>query len=117
MSPRFRTETADGTPRMAVVRVFGEVDPRSAPTLVQQCRRFAHEGRGLVLNLAGVEFLSSSGIGALLALVEEFRQTGHPFVIAECSPAADSVIRLLNLDQFLTLATTEREALNEARAA
>ena len=114
MSGSFRIESGAGTPRMAVLRVYGELDPRSAPALAAQGRQIALERRGLVINLAGVTFLSSSGIGVLLALVEEFRQKGQILKLAELSPAVDSVIRLLNLDQFLILSPSERDALGEA---
>jgi anti-anti-sigma factor len=117
MSSTFRIETADGTERMGVLRIHGDLDPRSAPLLVAQCRRYALEGRGLVLNLAGITFLSSSGIGALLALFEEFRQKNRNLKLAELSSPAESVIRLLNLDQFLVLEKTEQDALEDNEAA
>jgi anti-sigma B factor antagonist len=116
MSQAFRIEDGPGTAELAVVRVHGELDPRSAPALAAHCRVFAHDGRGLVLNLSGVTFLSSSGMGAVLALVSEFRQKGLPVKLAEISPAAESVIRVLNLDQFLTLEKTEADALHRRSA-
>lgn len=114
MTPSFRIEDGPGTAALAVVRVHGELDPRGAPVLAAHCRVFAGEGRGLVLNLSGVTFLSSSGMGAVLALVSEFRQKGLAVKIAEPSPPADAVIRLLNLDQFLEIVKTEAEALEAA---
>jgi anti-anti-sigma factor len=116
MNEPFRLEVVTATPKVAVVRIHGHLDARNANELLSRCREVAL-GRHLVLNLAGVSFISSSGIGALLALVEEFQQTEFFVRLADVSPAADSVIRLLNLDQILSIDPTEqgaREALNAA---
>ena len=54
---------------------------------------------------------------ALLALVEECRQSRIRVRIAEVPPAVDSVIRLLNLDQFLSIDATEADSRSELEAA
>ncbi|HYM82006.1 MAG TPA: STAS domain-containing protein [Candidatus Limnocylindria bacterium] len=113
----FRLEVVPASPRTDVVRVHGHLDARSATTLLSQCRMVAQEGKHLVLNLAGVAFISSSGIGALLALVEEHNQTPYQVRLTEVSPAADSVIRLLNLDQILAIDATEEASRQAVEAA
>jgi anti-anti-sigma factor len=117
MNEPFRLEVAAPSPKVAVVRVHGHLDARNAGTLLAQCRDVVREGKHLVLNLAGVSFISSSGIGALLALVEELQQTDYTVRLAEVSPAVDSVIRLLNLDQILSIDTTEQAAREALEAA
>ena len=49
----------------------------------------------------------SSGIGALLVLVEQFQEQGGSVRFASLSPAVDSVVKLLNLDRFLSIDATE----------
>jgi len=71
----------------------------------------------LVLNLAEVPFISSSGIGALLALAEDFTQERRAIRIAAASPAVDSVLRLLNLEGFLALDPTEADSVQGLKAA
>jgi anti-sigma B factor antagonist len=70
-----------------------------------------------VLNLSGVTFIASSGVGALLALVEECRQSGEQVRIAAASPAVRSVVGLLNLQQFLAMSPTEDEAMTSIEIA
>jgi len=97
--------------RSVVIRVRGELDARNAPGLVQTCAQVRREGKSLVLNLSGVSFIASSGIGALLALVEEFRQGPGNLRLASISPAVRSVVTLLNIDRFLGIDDDEQSAL------
>jgi len=104
-----KTESAGGT---VLLRVNGQLDSKSAPQLVSQCGTVRSAGKNLVLNLSGVSFIASSGVGALLALVEQFREHGKSVRFVLLSPAVESVIRLLNLDQFLTIDRTEADAVS-----
>ena len=99
-----------------VIRIGGRLDARSSPHLLQTCaglRRPSH----LVLNLSHVTFISSSGVGALLSLCEEFSGLRGSFRLAPISPEVRSSIRLLNLEPFLTLHESEAEALAQVEKA
>jgi len=117
MNPEFIIEAVASTPGIVVLRVSGRLDARSAPVLTARCVEVRNQHRHLVLSLAGVSFIASSGIGALLALVEEFRQSESRVRLAAISPAVESVVRLLNLDQFLAIDSTEADATSALEAA
>ena len=55
--------------KTVVLRVVGRIDAKTAPRLLQGAMPFAGMGRNLVLNLADVTFMGSSGVGVLLARV------------------------------------------------
>jgi len=103
--------------RFAVLRVVGRLDSEGAPQLARSCVAAHAAGRDLVLNLGGVSFIASSGVGVLLATAEQFRESGRHLRLAALPPAVDSVIRLLNLDQFLPIHATEGDALTALKAA
>jgi anti-anti-sigma factor len=117
MNTEFVIELAASGAATTVLRVRGRLDARSAPILIARCAEVRAQSRHLVLNLAGVPFIASSGVGALLALVEEYRQSPGRVRLAEVSPAVDSVIRLLNLNQFLSIDATEADATSALEAA
>jgi anti-sigma B factor antagonist len=94
-----------------LLHVSGRLDTRNASQLMHRCGAMRNAKQNPVLNLSGVSFIASSGIGALLALVEQFRESQAHVRFAALSAAVDSVIKLLNLDQFLTIDPTEDEAL------
>ncbi|HET7496753.1 MAG TPA: anti-sigma factor antagonist [Candidatus Eisenbacteria bacterium] len=95
-----------------LLRVRGRLDARSAPHLLEVGSRVRMRGRNLVLDLSGVTFMASSGLGSLLSLAEEFRQTDFRLRIASPSAAVTSVIQLLNLQPFLSIDASEEEALH-----
>lgn len=121
MSEDFTLTAGDGRGRAAVLRVHGRLDARSSPELMRRCqeaRAGLPDGRAhLVLNLAEVSFLSSAGVGVLLALAEGSREDGGSLRLAPVSSAARSVLDVLNLQHFLTIDASEDAALNALKAA
>ncbi len=117
MSPALDIQSHEPGGGVIVLRVSGRLDASGVPVLMKRARQVRAAQHDLVLNLAGVTFIASSGIGLLLALAEEFQQAGHSVRLAEVSEAAGSVIRLLNLGEFLSIHPDERSALGESRAA
>ena len=110
----FRIEEMPSIGDRTVMRVHGHLNAATTTQLLNHARSVKARGHDLVLNLAAVSFIASSGVGALLALGEEFREGNLEVCFAELSPVVDSVIKLLNLDNFLTIAATEEEALRRA---
>lgn len=110
MSDDFEIVTATAG-RTVVLRVSGRIETKSASQLLHRCAAVRNAGQDLVLNLANVSFIASSGIGALLALTEQFRESGTQVRFAAMSTAVESVIRLLNLDQFLSIEASEEDAV------
>ena len=114
MSEALTFDEMGGSGDVDVIRLRGRLDARTSPQLMERCAGVRDAGRRVVLNLAGVSFLSSSGIGALLALTEEFREHGSSVQLVEASPTVREAIELLNLEEFLSLFDTEAEALEDA---
>jgi anti-sigma B factor antagonist len=110
MPDPFVMEEVEALPRSVTIRLSGRLDAKSAPELTRRCSEHRTQARSVILNLAGVTFIASSGVGALLSLEEEFRQAGAKIRFACLSPAVVSVVRLLNLEQFLAIRSTEEEA-------
>ena len=116
MTQPFEIETGEAGNFTSVVRVRGPLDARGAPVVTRACAEVRARGRHLVLHLAGVTFVASSGVGALLALVEAVRHARSRVRLAEASPAILSVVRLLNLESFLSLCPSEAEAVEQLEA-
>jgi anti-sigma B factor antagonist len=97
--------------RVSVLRVAGRLDADTAPILLERCGAIQAQGRNLVLNLSGVTFLGSSGIGAMLALVEQFQeQAGAVHFVAPSATVRD-VVELLDLGGYLPIDDSEEAAL------
>lgn len=59
--------------------------------------------KNLVVDLAGVEFVASTGLATFLLLTEEFAEVQGTIVFVGATPAVMQVITLLNINQFLKL--------------
>jgi anti-sigma B factor antagonist len=103
--------------RVAVLHVEGRLDAKTAIQLRERGAAVAAEGRNLILNLSGVTFLGSTGLGALLALSEEFQEQAGEVRIAEPSAAAREVIELVSLDRVVQIDPDEASALKLMQAA
>ena len=111
MAETFAITQAEGRGKAVVVRASGRLDALGAQDLLHHTSGVLANRENLVLNLADVSFIGSSGIGALLIIVEQFREQDCGVRFVAVSPAVTSVIRLLNLDPFLPMEDDEEAAL------
>ena len=56
----------------------------------------------LVLDMAGIEFVDSSGLGALVGCLKAARQAGGDLRIANVGPQVRMVLQLTGMDRVLT---------------
>jgi anti-sigma B factor antagonist len=93
------TEVADSA---TVVRLEGRLTMVTAPLLRQTLEAPpAANGGKVVVDLTGMEFIDSSGLGALVTSLKRLRQSGGDLRIAGVQEQARTVLRLTNLDQVL----------------
>jgi len=109
------TESA-GAGRTAVLRLRGRLDASTVSTLLERCAALQGDGHNLVLNLAEVSFLGSSGVGAMLVLVEQFEEQAGEIRFAALSETARDVVDLLDLRQYLKIHATEEDAITDLAA-
>jgi len=117
MPDPFEIVEGPSSDRALVLRVSGRLDATTAPQLAERCAEAVASARRLVLNLEKVSFIASSGVGALLATSERYREAGSALHLAALSQPVAAVIRLLNLDAFLHVHASETLALDELKAA
>ncbi|TXN31126.1 STAS domain-containing protein [Lacisediminihabitans profunda] len=92
-------EIADG---IAVVRPTGRLNMVSAGRLRELITSTVAGGRSrVVVDLTGVEFIDSSGLGALISGLKTARQAGGDLRIAAPNEQVSLVLRLTNMDRVL----------------
>jgi|SoiMethySBSTD1v2_1073268.scaffolds.fasta_scaffold26854_2 anti-anti-sigma factor len=112
MSPDFTMDVTDPRTGIAVVRVAGRLEARAAQELRRRCSDLRDSGRTRILiNLSGISFVASSGIGTLLALTEESKEAGGSVQLVSLSHSVAAVVDLLNLTEFLAIFDSESKAL------
>jgi anti-sigma B factor antagonist len=88
----------------AVVRLAGELDGRTAPALRAGLEELLHAGHTeLLVDLAGVSFADSIGIGVLFGGLKKGRQRHGRLDLAAPKAIVAKIVRISALDQVLTI--------------
>jgi anti-sigma B factor antagonist len=107
-----KTEVRQET-NSTVVTVTGSVDALTAAELTKVLSREIAEGHAnLVVNLVGVEFLSSAGLRALLGAVKETRSNGGDLRIASTNPGIDKVLKMSGFHNIAKVFASQDEAVS-----
>jgi anti-anti-sigma factor len=73
--------------------------------------KFVEESpKNLVLDLSQIDFVDSSGLGALVQLVKKTQGAGGTLQVVT-NPRVTQTVKLVRLEQFLSLKPTVDEAL------
>lgn len=103
-------------PPATVLAVVGEVDVRTVGSLRTRLTDLLVEGSPrLVVDLSGVTFMDSSGLGALVSAQKRARVFRGTLVLVVVNDAILRVLRLTALDRVFTVHATLEEALASAR--
>jgi anti-sigma B factor antagonist len=81
--------------------VHGELDIATAPALARLIGRMRRLGHAVVLDLAEVTFIDSTGLSALMDAYFEARSGGPEFSIRQPSAAVRRVVALAGVAQVL----------------
>jgi len=92
----------------------GKFNMVAAPPLKTRIDDLVAAGKThLVVDLHGVDFIDSSGLGALIGGLKAARQQGGDLRIAAVGEQALAVLKLTNLDRILSPYATVEEALHD----
>ena len=100
--PSFAIEVERRDDGAAVVSLSGELDLATAPQLRQTVGDLMGMGtRHLVVDLEGVEFIDSSGLGALLWVEHRLHAVGGHLTAVHCCPPVERAFGLAGLGQLV----------------
>jgi len=95
-----------------VVSVTGELDVATAPRLRNEIVRLASSGNTLVvLDLGGVDFIDSTGLGVVVGSLKRVRSLGGELALARAEPQVRRVFEITRLVDILPLHDTVDAAL------
>ncbi|MEZ5118007.1 MAG: STAS domain-containing protein [Candidatus Nanopelagicales bacterium] len=100
-----------------VVEVGGEVDVYTAPALDERLGALIDEGQTrLVLDLTGVDFLDSTGLGVIVKALKRTRERGGGLALVVTEERIRKVFRITGLDAVVPLHSSVESALSEPLA-
>jgi anti-sigma B factor antagonist len=96
---------------VTVVAVSGSVDALTASELAGTLEKAISDGSAnLVVDLSGLEFMSSAGLRTLLGAVKESRSNGGDLRIVSSNPGIDKVLKMSGFHNIAKVFTTSGEA-------
>ena len=98
--------------KVAVARVSGRMDmDETNKTSPDVMSAFEESEAGMIVDLGGVSFLSSSGLRMLLELMKRARRCEKKLAITQASPSIYKIFKVAQLDsQFAFFETVEEAA-------
>lgn len=99
-----------------VLPLTGDVDLASAPALRQQLSDLTETSPAfLVVDLSGLEFIDSTGLGVLVGTLRRLRATGGDVRLAAARAGIARVFSVTGLDRVFSLYPTVEDAMGDER--
>lgn len=95
-----------------ITRLSGKLALETVHNFVGTMR--AEAAQRLVLDMSGLSFLDSAGVGALVQLFVHRRARGQEFALAALTPQGDAVMQVSGLKKLLPIYGSVEEARNAA---
>ena len=109
--PSLSLET-DNTREISVMKVRGRVDSETAPELDNALEKLLQDNRNkIVLNLQGVDYMSSAGLRAMVKAYQVAKKSGGDLRLASVSTPVEVILRTVGMMQMLQMYPTEQEAM------
>lgn len=106
----FNRKESDGC---VILEIGGTVDTGAAPQLESEMERAIKQGNKFIGDLAGLEHLTSAGIGVLIAMKDKITSQGGNLVLTNVSPKIAKVFKLLDLPKLIQV-TDSMDAARQA---
>jgi len=101
----------DNTQTISIMKVTGRVDSETAPDLETALSKLLNENRNkIVLNLQGVDFLSSAGLRAMVKALKGAQKSGGDVRLAAVSQPIEVILRTVGMMQMFKMYSTSKEA-------
>ena len=94
-----------------LIRPGQSLDNTNAHLMVDAISTAQSNGyRYIIIDMDGLEFLSSAGVGSILGTIEGSREVGGDIILCNVGTNVMHVLQVLDLDEYMTIRVDEREA-------
>ena len=97
---------------VAILSLSGRLDLASGATLKEHLKRLKEKDTTQIhLNLSEVEFINSSGLGALVSIMKEIRLSKGRLTLSNLASYVQEIFEITQLSHIFEIYATEEEAL------
>ena len=101
------------TGNVTVLSLKGRLDLASGSALKERIKEiFEQEKNSVHLNLTEVEFINSSGLGALVSIMKEVRLRKGRLTLSNLANYVQEIFEITQLSHIFEIFATQEEALN-----
>ena len=95
-----------------VISIDGRLDAITAPLLQSRFEEvLTPEKPRIIVDMAGVDYISSGGLRVLMIMTKEVRAMGGGIVLAQLHPFVEDILRMSGFHTLIPAAVTREEAL------
>lgn len=97
---------------VTIVRLSGRLDAKAANDIKEKmyALEFGKDGK-VLLNLSGVSFIDSSGLGLVVSTFRRLREQGGDLVLCGLTPPVRTIFELTRLHRVFDIYEDEQQAL------
>ncbi|GAE26451.1 anti-sigma F factor antagonist [Halalkalibacter wakoensis JCM 9140] len=88
---------------LVVVYLSGEIDAYTAPKLREELIPFAEEGTNVRIDLSGVDYIDSTGLGVFIGVLKATDVHDGRLTLVGMSPRVQRLFTITGLDEVMTI--------------
>ena len=97
-------------PGVVSLSLIGPIDENSSPTLDKEiCEVLAEPVEVLVLDMAGVDYITSAGVGIIVKTKTSLKRKGSDFAMINLQPQVKKVFEIIRLTPILDVFASKEE--------
>ena len=99
---------------VTVIKLAGSIDAATAPRLSEALKKQLDGGQyKLLCDMSGVDYISSAGVGTLLAALKDTKSNSDKLVLAGVQPTVKDVFDVLRFPPLFVFAAGAADGLKE----
>jgi anti-sigma B factor antagonist len=100
-----------------ILRISGDlIGEDIGPRLVEAVNEaVSHKVMTCIIDISGIRYINSSGIGVLITILTKFRNKGGEVYLMKPSETVKKLLVITKLNAIFQIVQTEEEVLNPAR--
>ena len=102
---------SDTNGTVAIVTASGRFDSDTSPSLDAELLKVVGEKNQIVLDLKGVEYLSSAGLRAIVKALQTVRKSGGGVKLACASEPVETILRTVGMMEMLKMYPSVNDAV------
>lgn len=95
-----------------LIEVLGEIDASSSIDLDNAIKGALDQKLNVLIDLEGLEYISSAGLGVFISYLEEFKEQDRKLVLFGLKPKVKEVFEILGLQHIIEIVETKSEGID-----